>query len=194
MTRRTRTSSIVAASVLALAGCAHPGSGSATGRDSGQAGIVAIGSPSPTATDTATQDTTGNQDNGSNSGTGNGSNSGNGGGTHTSPSPSTAPTGPRIISFTASGAVCPSAPQGVPYSTPGEVTLSWKIANADTVDLLMDGGLWKSYPGAEGSDKLNFECSLNPPRQKVTHTYTLVIKNTNVKKTVSASAYSNPSS
>ena len=190
MTRRTRTSTIVAASLLALAGCAHPGSGSATGRDSGQAGIVAIGSPSPTATatatDTGTQDTTGNQDNGSNSG--------NGGGTHTSsPSPSTAPTGPRIITFTASGATCPVTPTpDAPYGQPGQVTLSWKIANADTVDLLMDGDPYKSYPGTEGSDTINFSCPTTGPRVKVTHTYTVIIKNTSVKKTTSASAYSNP--
>jgi hypothetical protein len=190
MTRRTRTSTIVAASLLALAGCAHPGSGSATGRDSGQAGIVAIGSPSPTATatatatDTGTQDTTGNQDNGSNSG--------NGGGTHTSsPSPSTAPTGPRIVTFTATGAVCPVT--GTPYADrPGQVTVSWKIANADTVDVLMDGGLWKSYPGSEGSDTLPFQCPDTSPSVKTTHSFTLVIKNTNVKKTVSATAPSNP--
>jgi hypothetical protein len=192
MTRRTRTSTIVAASLLALAGCAHPGSGSATGRDSGQAGIVAIGSPSPTATatatatDTGTQDTTGNQDNGSNSG--------NGGGTHTSsPSPSTAPTGPRIVTFTATGAVCPVTPTpDAPYGQPGQVTLSWKIANADTVDLLMDGDPYKSYPGTEGSDTINFSCPTTGPRVKVTHTYTVIIKNTSVKKTTSASAYSNP--
>jgi len=189
MTRRTRTPWILA-SVLALAGCAHPGGGSpATAQSSGQAGIVALDgqSPSPSPTATSTQDRGSSGNGGSNSGNGNGN------GNQYSPSPSTNPSGPRIVSFTATGAVCPSHPQGVPYGTDGKVSLSWKIVNADTVDLLMDGGLWKSYPGSEGSDTLNFQCSEQAPRVKVTHTYTLVIKNTNVKKTVSASAYSNPS-
>src|SRR5438105_5789004 len=174
MTRRTRTPWILA-SVLALAGCAHPGGGSPAAQSSGQAGIVALDGQSPSPTPTATS----TQDSGS---TGNGGNS-NGGGNQYSPSPSTNPSGPRIVSFTATGAVCPVT--GTPYADrPGQVTVSWKIANADTVDLLMDGGPYNSYPGTEGSDKLNFACSEQAPRVKVTHTYTLVIKNTNVKKTV----------
>ncbi len=182
MTSRTlATVSLVAAGLLALAGCAHPARGTGGNQQNpASAGLGAIdASPSPSET----TDT---------SGTGNGS--GTGGGHHASPSPSTNPSGPRIVSFTATDAVCPSHPQGQPYGTEGSVTVSWKIAGADTVDLSMDGGLYKSYPGTEGSDKLYFACSEQPPRQKVTHTYTLAIKNTNVKKTVSASAYSNPSS
>lgn len=182
MTRRTRTPILIVTSVLALAGCAHRAGTPGAPRSSGQAGFGTVDgqSPTPAATATVTQDA-----------------GSTGGGNHTpSPKPSTADTGPRIVSFTATGAVCPVDPGVGGYSRPGQVTIAWKIANAnanaDTVDVLMDGGLWKSYPGDQGSDTLNFECSLNPPRQKVTHTYTLVIKNTNVKKTVSASAYSNP--
>jgi len=187
MTSRTlATVSLVAAGVLALAGCAHTARGTAGDqRNPASAGLGAIdASPSPSdayGTSTPTQDT-GN-------GTGNGD--GTGGGHHASPSPSVWSTGPRIVSFTATGAVCPSYPQGHD-GIPGSVTVSWKIANADTVDLYMDGGLYKSYPGTEGSDTLNFACSTQAPRQKVTHTYTLTIKNTNVKATASASAYSNP--
>jgi hypothetical protein len=185
MTSRTlATASLVAAGVLALAGCAHPARGTAGDQQNpANAGLGAINaSPSPSET----------TDTGNGSGTGGGN--GTGGGHHASPSPSTNPSGPRIVSFAATDAVCPSHPQGAPYGTEGSVAVSWKIAGADTVDLLMDGGLYKSYPGTEGSDKLYFACSEQPPRQKVTHTYTLAIKNTNVKKTVSASAYSNPSS
>jgi hypothetical protein len=193
MTSRTlATVSLVAAGVLALAGCAHPGRNTpGDQQNQATAGLGAIDA-SPSPSDTTSTSDTGNG-NGSGSGNGTGYGNGSGGGHHTSPTPSTNPSGPRIVTFTATGAVCPSQPQGQPYSNPGSVTVSWKIANADTVEMYMDGGLWKSYPGTEGSDTLNFQCSLQPPRQKVTHTYLLVIKNTSVKKTVSASAYSNPS-
>src|SRR2546429_338794 len=128
------------------------------------------------------------QDSGS---TGNGGNS-NGGGNQYSPSPSTNPSGPRIVSFTATGAVCPVT--GTPYADRlGQVTVSWKIVNADTVDLYMDGGLWHNgYPGTEGNDTLPFQCPDTSPSRTTTHKFTLVIKNTNVKKTTSASAPSNP--
>jgi hypothetical protein len=193
MTRRTRTTTYLVASVaaLALAGCAQSG-GASTG-NGGQGGLVSLGNPSASASPstTATQDTTDQNNGGYNNG---GSNSGNGSGNggHSSPSPSTTPTGPRIVSFTATGAVCPVT--GTPYADrPGQVTISWKIANADTVDLYMDGGLWHNgYPGTQGSDTLPFQCPDTSPSQKTTHTFMLVIKNTNVKKSISASAQSNP--
>ena len=172
--------------MLALAGCAHHGGGSPAAQSSGQAGIVALDSQSPSPTPTATS----TQASGS---TGNGgSNSGNGNGNQYSPSPSTNPSGPRIVSFTATGAVCPVT--GTPHADrPGQVTVSWKIANADTVDLYMDGGLWHNgYPGTEGNDTLPFQCPDTSPSRTTTHKFTLVIKNTNVKKTTSASAPSNP--
>lgn len=207
MNRRIQISSCILVSVLALAACAQKGNGSTTG---GQGGIAALNSPSSGsgagAGDSANN---GGQDNGSGNGSDSGSGSGNGSGNgsgsgsgngsgsgsggHSTPSPSTNPSGPRIVSLSADGAVCPSHPQGVPYGTDGSVTVSWKIANADTVDLYMDGGLYDSYPGQQGSQKLNFSCPETAPRQKITHQYMIVIKNTSVKKTVSASAYSNPS-
>lgn len=208
MNRRIRISSCILVSALALAACAHK---TGSGQDSGQAGIAALGSASPSAGDhyngTGGADNGSGTDTGTGTGSGNGSGSGGGGATgggsgsgsgsgsggHSTPSPSTNPSGPRFVSFSADGAVCPSHPQGVPYGTEGSVTINWKIANADTIDLYMDGGLYDSYPGQQGSVKLNFSCPETSPRVKVSHTYKAVIKNTNVSKSTSASAMSNPS-
>jgi hypothetical protein len=186
MTRRTRTPLWILASALALAGCGHQaGAGSATPRSSGHAGFGALDSapttpstPDPTATRTTSSNT--------------------GGGTRTStarPSPSQpnpSRSGPQVLSFTAKNAVCPVT--GTPYADkPGQVTVSWQISGADTVDLLMDGGLWQSYPDQQGTDTLPFECGSTQQPVTVTHTYKLVIKNTGVWKTTSASAKTNPS-
>jgi len=183
MTRRTRTPIWILASVLALAGCGQqPGGPPSAPQSSGQAGFGEINgqtgtpTPDPGYTPNSGQTTSG---------------SGNHGGTTTSPTP--ANTGPQIVSFTAKGAVCPVDPKpGAPYGSPGKVTIAWKIANADTVDLFMDGGLWKSYPGQQGSDDLPFQCDNNHGPKTVPHTFKLVIKNTNVSKTVTASAHNNP--
>jgi hypothetical protein len=189
MTRRTPTAVLLAAAAaLALAACAHSaGTGSATSqRSPATAGLGANGddaSASPTATDTG-------QTGGNGNGTGGGTGSGSG---HGSPSPSrSTATGPQIVSFTATGAVCQVNPQpDAPYGRPGQVTVSWKLANADGVSLSIDGGLWKSYDGAQGSDTLPFACPA-PANNPNTHKYTLTIKNTNVWKTVSATAKTNP--
>jgi hypothetical protein len=177
MTRRTTASLLLTgAAALALAACSHQaGSGTATAsRSPATAGLAADSAePSPGATQ---------QD---------------GGGTRTtrptpSPSRSTTPTGPQIVSVTATGAVCPVyAKPGAPYSQPGQVTISWKLANADGVSLAMDGGLWKSYDGQQGSDTLPFSCPQDATKP-VAHTFTVTIKNTHVTKTVSATAKPNP--
>jgi hypothetical protein len=208
MNRRIRISSCILVSALALAACTHK---NGSGQDSGQAGIAALGSASPSpgdhysggpdsgsgngnGTDTGSGSGSGNgSGNGGGTGGGTGSGGGSGSGGHSSPSPSTNPNAPRIVTFTVTNVVCPDYPEGGGFQQPGSATLTWKIANADTVDVLMDGGLWQSYPGSQGSDTLNFSCTLDPPARKVSHTYTVVIKNTNVKKTITATATSNPS-
>ncbi|OLB74252.1 MAG: hypothetical protein AUI14_23960 [Actinobacteria bacterium 13_2_20CM_2_71_6] len=182
MTRRTPISALLAAAAtVALAACAHSsGTGATSRRSPATEGFgevsTAPSSPAPDTTNTTDSQT---------------------GGGHTTPkatpsaSKSTA-TGPQIVTFTAKGAVCPVDPKpGAPYSSPGQVTISWQISGADTVDLLMDHGLWKSYPGKQGTDTLPFSCDNSKP-QTVTHTFTVTIKNTSVSKTISASAKSNP--
>jgi hypothetical protein len=184
MTRRTRTPILIFASVLALAGCAQQHGGPpSTPQSSGQAGFGEINGNTGTPTPDPGYTQNGGQ-------TTSGGNYG-GGGTTTSPTP--ARTGPQIVTFTAKNAVCPvDAKPGAPYSSPGKVTIAWKISGADTVDLAMDGGLWRSYPGQQGSDDLPFQCDNNHGPKTVTHKFTLTIKNTNVVKTISASAKNNP--
>jgi hypothetical protein len=179
MTWRTRTPIWIFASVLALAGCAQQSDGPpTTPRSSGQAGFGEVNGQ----TATPTPDNTNTPDNGPTTGSGN----------HGGTSPSPARTGPQIVTFTAKNAVCPVDPKpDAPYGSPGQVTISWKISGADTVDLAMDKGLWRSYPGQQGTDTLPFQCD-NSKLQTVTHTFTLTIKNTSVWKTISASAKSNP--
>jgi hypothetical protein len=180
MTWRTRTPILIFVSALALAGCAQRSGGTpTTPPSSGQGGFGEVNgqtaSPTPDAGSTP--------DNGPTTSGGN-----HGGGT----SPSPTRTGPQIVTFTARNAVCPVDPKpDAPYSSPGQVTVAWKISGADTVDLAMDGGLWRSYPGQQGTDTLPFQCD-NSKLQTVTHTFTLTIKNTGVAKTVSASAKTNP--
>lgn len=192
MTRRTRTPIWIVASVLALAGCAHPaGVGNANPRSSGQGGFGAVGGgslgPNPYAGDpTATQT--------NNSNTGNGT--GNGGGTTTrSPSPSPARTGPQIISFSVTKR--PSCPvigtPDAPQSYPGQpVTISWKISGASGVTLSVDGpGKYRDYDGSQGSEILSFPCDTDKPT--TTHTYTIRTLGGNaVTKTITVSAPSKP--
>ncbi len=181
MTRRSTSAAVLlaAAATLALAACAHQtGTGAANAhRSPAAAGLAADSAePSPDSTNTDTQSNSGDTQNG-----------------HPSPAPSkSTASGPQIISFTATGAVCPVyAKPGAPYSQPGQVTISWKLSNADGVSLAMDGGLWKSYDGQQGSDTLPFQCPADANKPN-THKFTLTIKNTNVTKTISASAKTNP--
>jgi hypothetical protein len=183
MTRHTRTPVWLLASALALAGCAQQHGGPpSTPQSSGQAGFGEVNGQ----TASPTPDSTYTQDSGQNTSGGN-----HGGGGTTSPTPTR--TGPQIVTFTAKGAVCPVDPKpGAPYGSPGKVTIAWKISGADTVDLAMDGGLWHSYPGQQGSDNLPFSCDNNHGPMTVKHTFTLTIKNTSVTKTISAAAKNNP--
>ena len=186
MTRRTPVLALLtAATAFALVACSHPaGSGSASTHRSrpASAGLGANGDDTGA---TPPDDTTGQN---GDSGTGTGTGTGNGTG-HGSPNPSrSTATGPQIVSFTATGAVCPA--HGPGYDQPGEVTISWKISGGSAVSLAMDGGQYSSYTGQQGSDKLPFQCP-NAVRTH-THKYTLTIKNTNVTKTVSASAPAEP--
>ena len=197
MTRRTLVPvSLLLASALGLglAGCAKAaGSTTPDASNSANAGFGAIGS-SPSPSDVYGGSASPGSDNGNGNGSGNGNSNGNGNGNgHTSPSPSN--TGPHIISFTAKGAVCPVDSKGTaaPYSKPGEVTISWKISGATGVSLSMDHGLYDSYDGTSGTQKLPFQCDNSKP-QTVTHTYTLETTGGSPKasKTISASAQSNP--
>jgi hypothetical protein len=192
MTRRTPALALLtAATALALVACSHPaGSGSASSNRSMPA-TAGIGANADDTNVSPPDDTSG-QNGGNGNGTGGGNGNGNGGG-HASPSPSrSTATGPQIVSFTATGAQCQVTPQpGAPYGQPGQVNVGWKLANADGVSLSIDGGLWKSYDGAQGSDTLPFACPAAAGKSN-THKYTLTIKNTGVTKTISASAKTNP--
>ncbi len=65
----------------------------------------------------------------------------------------------------------PSAPYQPP---PPSVTVSWTVVDADSVNLLIDGGLWGSYP-LSGSDSLPASCDATLHN---VHTYSVVaIKN-----------------
>jgi hypothetical protein len=192
MTPRTPAVVLLAATaVLALAACAHSPAGAADSRrppavaglgaDSPEPSPDSAGTPTATSDDqsTATTTPTPSKTYGNGSGTGTGNGTGNG-------------TGPQIVSFTATGAVCPvAAKPDAPYSQPGQVTIAWKISGADGVDLFMDQGLWRSYTGQQGSDTLPFAC---PDTTKAnTHTYTLKVKNhAGVAKNISATAKPNP--
>jgi hypothetical protein len=70
---------------------------------------------------------------------------------------------PKIVSFEGPATVNCADPT---YS--GFITLTWLIDNADSTELSIDGsGIYKSYPGAQGSDQVPFSCG------NVQHTYTL---------------------
>jgi len=196
MTRRTTASVLLAAvAALAMTACAHASAGSANQanhRAPGTGGFGAVETdPSPDSTTTATPDTDQTQadPSPSPSKSGNGKGSGSGGGTGYG---SGTGDGPKIVSFTATGAVCPvDAKPGAPYSQPGKVTISWKISSNDGVSLSMDGGLWSSYSGAQGSDTLPFQCP--DKTQPNTHKFTLTIKgHAGATKTISATAKPNP--
>ncbi|OLB67026.1 MAG: hypothetical protein AUI10_01140 [Actinobacteria bacterium 13_2_20CM_2_72_6] len=197
MTRRTPASLLLAAAAaLALTACAHASANSANHRNSGTGGFGAVetdpsaaASPditpdvdrSPPTTDPSPPPSPSKSGNSKGTGSGGGSGYGNGTGD-----------GPKIVSFTATGAVCPvDAKPGAPYSQPGKVTISWKISSTDGVSLAMDGGLWNSYPGQQGSDTLPFQC---PDKTKSnSHTFTLTVKGHNgATRTISASAKPNP--
>jgi hypothetical protein len=194
MTRRTTASALLAAvAALALTACAHASAGSANQADHRAPGTGGFGAvetdPSPDTTVTATPDADPQPPSPSPSKSGNGKGSGSGGGTGYGTGTGD---GPKIVSFTATGAVCPVEPKpGAPYSQPGKVTISWKISSSDGVSLSMDGGLWSTYPGAQGSDTLPFQCP--DKTHPNTHTFTLAIKgHAGATKTISATAKPNP--
>jgi hypothetical protein len=190
MTRRTTASALLAAvAALAMTACAHASAGSAdqaNHRAPGTGGFGAVETdPSPDttvpATDAAQNPPTRTDPTPSPTRSGSGTGYGNATGD-----------GPKIVSFTATGAVCPvDAKPGAPYSQPGKVTISWKISSTDGVSLSMDGGLWSSYSGAQGSDTLPFQCP--DKTHPNTHTFTLAIKgHAGATKTISATAKPNP--
>ena len=179
-----------------MTACAHASAGSAdqaNHRAPGTGGLGAVETdPSPDASATTDADQAPpprTDPSPTPSRSGNGKSSGAGGGTGTGTGTGD---GPKIVSFTASGAVCPvDAKPGAPYSQPGKVTISWKISSTEGVSLSMDGGLWNSYPGAQGSDTLPFQCP--DKTHPNTHTFTLAIKgHAGATKTISATAKPNP--
>jgi hypothetical protein len=198
MTRRSLAPLVLAATAaLALTACAHASANSANHRTPGSGGFGAVETdPSPDTSVTATATPDADQTpqthpslapSASKSGNGKGNGAGGGGGYGNGTGD-----GPSIVTFTATGAVCPvDAKPGAPYSQPGKVTVSWKISSTDGVSLSMDGGLWSTYSGQQGTDTLPFQC---PDKSKPnTHTFTLTIKgHTGATKTVSATAKPNP--
>src|SRR5689334_5656896 len=180
---------LVAAATLALTACGtHPSGAGGARNQPGSKELAGIsGAPATDATPAPSDGPT-TADGGGNA-AGNGGGNGGGGG-HPTSAPTTAGgggTGPRVVSFTATGAVCPVLPKpGAPYSQPGQVVISWKVSGGTGVDLLMDKGLWRSYTGTQGTDTLPFAC---PDTTKpATHSYTLTLKGTSVSKTISATA------
>lgn len=97
---------------------------------------------------------------GAGAGSGNGQGNGNTG-TTTPPKPT-----PQLVSFSIPSQVdCNNPANQTPY-----IPVSWTTKNATEVTLAIDGpGLYKSYPGANGSDTVPFACA-GP------HTYTIVAK------------------
>lgn len=70
---------------------------------------------------------------------------------------------PKIVEFKG-----PSTVNCADPAYTGFITLTWLIDNADSTTLSIDGGgLYKSYPGAQGSDEVPFSCGEGQ------HTYTL---------------------
>jgi hypothetical protein len=194
MTRRTPVLALLAATTILLAACAHASGDATSHRNPASAGLGANpAGQSPAADVNQNPGDIQNSPPGPGSGDGTGGGNGNGtGGGHASPSPSkSTQTGPRIVSFSATGAQCQRDPTpDAPYSQPGKVDLSWQLANAQGVSLSIDGGSYKSYEGASGSDTIYFACPAKLG-QTNTHHYTLTILNTSVTKSASASAKSN---
>ena len=77
-------------------------------------------------------------------------------------------TAPQIItSFSVSdAAACPAIDISVAVPLPS-VTVSWTVVGADSVNLLLDGGLWGPY-GLSGSENLPASCDIDGHN---THTY-----------------------
>jgi hypothetical protein len=154
------------AAAFALGGCAHPSknaSSSSGGLGEGQTSAStdpsaqAIGGPTATAGQPATAPTT--------------------------KAPTRAPTnttstafGPQIVSFTVVGkANCGGSGPG--YSSPGTVTLSWKVTGANSVALSIDNpgivGAYQSGYGLEATETLPFGCG-GSAGSTITHKYTIV--------------------
>jgi hypothetical protein len=87
------------------------------------------------------------------------------------PKPTAAPATPEITPVPKPKIVSFQGPKSVNCADPaysGFITLSWLIDNADSTELSVDGtGVYKSYPGAQGSDMVPFACGNGQ------HTYTL---------------------
>ncbi len=152
-----RAATLVAAliAVVAVTGCARrPATPGPTGeRQSPGAGSVGGGTAS--ATPTGQTATSGGQS------------------TPTATS-TTTQGGPQIVSFAVVGnANCGGSGPG--YSSPGTVTLSWKVTGANSVGLSIDnpeiiGGYHDGY-GLEGTETLPFACGR--ANATVTHRYTV---------------------
>lgn len=71
--------------------------------------------------------------------------------------------GPTILSFTG-----PKTVNCSDQSFDGFITLTWEVAYADSTELSIDfPGVYKSYPGVAGTDRVPFGCGAG------SHTYTL---------------------
>jgi hypothetical protein len=88
----------------------------------------------------------------------------------------TTASGPQIVSFTVVGNANCGA-NGPGYSSPGTVTLSWKVTGANSVALSIDNpnlvGAYRSGYGLEATETLPFGCG-GEIGSKVTHRYTIV--------------------
>lgn len=190
-----RAALIAAAGTLVLmAAACGAKSNTATGDQPGA-------SASPTASVGAGEGGTGTNGDAGDNGTGNAGN-----GTTTSPTPKTSSTpksgnspaaGPQIVSFTVEGnASCFESGPG--FSSPGTVTLSWKVTGATKVALSIDdpsffsqhgSGSWESNLAATHTETISFPCNAGNG-VVTTHKYTLDTMDGGAHKsmTISASA------
>ena len=80
-------------------------------------------------------------------------------------------TAPQIItSFSVSDAYACTDPTALFQPPPPTVTVSWTVVGADSVNVLLDGGLWGSY-GLSGSETLPASCD---GALRNVHTYSVV--------------------
>lgn len=169
-TASSRRAALLLAGYVAAAfvagGCAHPAKKSSSATDRLGAGRVSA-STDPSAQGLGATATTDGQ---------NRTPAANTTPTRTSTTQASTPSGPQIVSFTVIGkAGCGGSGPG--YSSPGTVTLSWKVTGANSVALSIDnpdivGGYQGGY-GLEATETLPFGCGAEIGKT-VTHKYTIV--------------------
>ncbi|MEV6796934.1 hypothetical protein AB0M91_01115 [Micromonospora rifamycinica] len=175
-----RTAAVALAVMLAAGGCTATTERSRTAGAKGTAGGSAgLGSATTGRGDTGTATDGGTSASGVREPEPTGSPTADGGGA----TPGTKANGPTISYFRVTGK--PSCPAGTTVNPiPGSgVRMEWKVGNATSVALSVDGpGVYRDdYPSA-GSEELTFPCS-GRDGDTQRHTYTLTARNAHGKQT-----------